>query len=81
MKYKVLVYATQEWKTRKQKHARIAKLMMAGGAFDEVIFDTVMDWGKPTLDGNRIDFTWFENNLSGPAKVKGYNHAIFSFYG
>lgn len=80
MKYKVLVYTTQNWKTHKQKHARIIDLMMSGGAFEEVTFD-IKKWtgGKPVLDGNRPDATWFETNLSGPAKVQGYNHVIFHF--
>lgn len=80
MHYKVLVYATEKWRTREQKHARVAKLMMAGGAFESVTFETVL-WtgGKPKTNGDRIDFDWFETNLSIPAKVKGYNHAVFSF--
>ena len=80
MHYKVLVYATETWKTRAQKHARVSKLMMAGGAFESVTFD-IVPWkgGKPEKKGDRIDFEWFEKNLSIPAKVKGYHHAIFSF--
>jgi peptidoglycan LD-endopeptidase CwlK len=81
MKYRVLVYATESWRSRKAKHDRIAKMMMAGGAFESVTFDTVL-WkgGKPvvTKDG-KIDGDYFETTFSGPAKVKGYNHAIFSF--
>ncbi len=80
MKYKVLVYTTQDWKTHKEKHNRIASLMMSGGAFESVAFD-IVKWtgGKPVLDGNRPDAQWFETHLSGPAKVKGYNHALFHF--
>lgn len=79
MDYKVLVYATQNWRSRKAKHDRIARLMMAGGAFTSVTFDTVLMKVKPKTIGDRIDFDWFEQNLSIPAKIKGYNHAIFSF--
>lgn len=80
MHYKVLVYATTKWKDRDTKHKRIAKLMMAGGAFESVTFDTVLyTGGKPKLDGDRIDHDFFEETFSSPAKVKGYNHALFSF--
>lgn len=80
MEYKVLVYATTKWATRDAKHKRIANLMMAGGAFTKVTFHTVQYFGgKPKLNGNRIDEAYFEETFSSPAKVKGYNHAIFSF--
>lgn len=80
MKYKVLVFATSKWKNRAEKHKRIAKLMMAGGAFEDVTFHTVLYFGgKPKLDGDRIDRNWFEETFSNQAKAKGYTHAIFSF--
>lgn len=81
MKYKVRVYATQTWRSRKAKHDRIARMMNAGKAFESVEFETVL-WtgGKPVIDNDgRINHEWFEKNLSTPAKVKGFNHAIFSF--
>src|SRR4030042_821329 len=80
MEYKVLVYATESWKNRAVKHRRIAKLMMAGGAFSKVTFHTVLyTGGKPKLDGDKIDGEYFEKTFSRPAKVKGYTHALFSF--
>lgn len=80
MQYKVLVYATTRWKDRAAKHRRIANLMMAGGAFESVTFNTVYyTGGKPKLDGNRIDHDFFEETFSKPAKAKGYTHALYSF--
>lgn len=80
MKYKVLVYTTIKWKTNAKKHQRIAKLMMAGGAFESVTFDIIPYKGsKPKLNGDRIDGDWFEETFSKPAKAKGYNHALFRF--
>lgn len=80
MHLKVLVYATQNWRTRKQKHANIKKVMMLCKDFEDITFHTELYFGgKPKLNGDKIDQDWFEETFSKPAKAKGYNYVIFSF--
>lgn len=80
MQYKVLVVATETWKSRAQKHKRMANLMTAGGALTDVTFTTQL-WtkGKPEIKEGKPTEAWFEKHISGPAKAKGYTHAVFSF--
>lgn len=79
MELNVLVVATREWKSRKEKHDRIVALMNLNRQFGDITFTTVHRQIVPKVVKKRIDEQWFEDNLSKEAKDKGFNHVIFSF--
>lgn len=86
MKLNILVVTKYKWDSRDKKHQDIKKIMMQkGNGIDDISFTVkYADLGTPTmyvdnLGVRRIEHNWFEKNISQPAKMEGFNVAVFNF--
>ena len=79
MKIKILVISKYKWASRLTKHENIKKMMMQGG-FESIIIDTVRrDIGDPLVKNERIDYDWFEQNITSYARKGDYNFVVWQF--
>lgn len=79
MKIKLLVISKYKWTSRLKKHENIKKMMMKGG-FESIIIDTVRrDVGDPVITDGRVDYDWFEKNITSYARKGDYNFVVWQF--
>jgi hypothetical protein len=79
MKEKHLVVTSHRWDSRTKLNNEIKAIKALAGIECEIVMKYDLSIKKPEIKDGRITHEWFEENISGYAKAKGFTHAKFIF--